>query len=185
MLTRAYELASPLPDRSLRARVGCELGAALARSGDQARATEVMTGVDVDLPDEPHFALYRVICMLRQSEVARDRGETQASIDTALRARALNRSTVKSVVLEYDIASHLGESYRTAGRLREADAAFRDTTAGLTVLGLDETATAGTAYNNWGLVREMLGPADRSGAPHPARDPHRQYRRQRRAASGR
>jgi tetratricopeptide (TPR) repeat protein len=95
--------------------------------------------------------------MLRQSEVARDRGEIQASIDTALRARTLNRSTVKSVVLENDIANHLGESYRVASRLREADAAFRDTIAGLTVLGLDDTETAGGAYNNWGQVREALG----------------------------
>jgi tetratricopeptide (TPR) repeat protein len=157
VLTRAYELASPLPDRSLRARVSCELAAALARSGDQERAAQLLTGVDADLPDEPHFALYRVICMVRQSEVARDRGESQASIDASLRARALNRSTVKSAVLENDIASHLAESYRIAGRVREADAAFRDTTAGLTVLGLDDTATAGTAYNNWAQVHETLG----------------------------
>jgi tetratricopeptide (TPR) repeat protein len=157
VLSRAYELASPLPDRSLRARVSCELAAALARSGDYKRAKAVLTGVDVDLPDEPHFALYRVICMVRQSEVARGGGEIQTGIDTALRARALNRAAVKSAVLEHDIALHLGESYRAAGRLREADAAFRDATAGLTVLGLDDTVTASGVYNNRGLVSEALG----------------------------
>jgi tetratricopeptide (TPR) repeat protein len=41
--------------------------------------------------------------------------------------------------------------------MREAEAAFRDTLAGLTVLGLDETESAGTHYNNWGLVLETLG----------------------------
>jgi serine/threonine-protein kinase len=157
VLTRAYDLASGLPDRSVRARAGCELGAALARSGEQAKATEVMRGIDADLPDEPQLALYRVICMLRQSEVARDRGEPLAAVERVLAARTLNQSTVKSLVLESDIAGHLGESYRIAGRMREAEAAFRDATAGLTVLGLDETESAGTQYNNRGLVLEVLG----------------------------
>ncbi len=165
--------------RGLRAGRGA---GAIGRSGT---ATEVLTGVDVDLPDEPHFALYRVICMLRQSEVARDRGETQAAIDGVLQARALNRSTVKSVVLEYDIAGHLGESYRIAGRMREADAAFRDTTAGLTVLGLDDTESAGTAVQQLGSRPRSPRAADRSGALRPPRDPHRQHRWRGDAASGR
>jgi tetratricopeptide (TPR) repeat protein len=157
VLTRAYDLASAIPDRSFRARAGCELAAALARAGEQDRATTLMNGVYADLPEEPQLALYRLSCMLRSAEVARDRGEVQASIDDVLRARALNRSTVKSDVLEYDIAHNLGEAYRVAGRLREADAAFRDAAAGLTILGLDDTETAGTLYNNWGLVLEILG----------------------------
>ena len=51
----------------------------------------------------------------------------------------------------------LAESYRIAGRLREAGLAFEQAWSRLTSLGRDETQTAGTLLNNWALTLYLLG----------------------------
>jgi tetratricopeptide (TPR) repeat protein len=51
----------------------------------------------------------------------------------------------------------LAESFRMAGRNREACEAFEDASARLASLGRDETETAGTLYNNWGVALNTLG----------------------------
>jgi tetratricopeptide (TPR) repeat protein len=51
----------------------------------------------------------------------------------------------------------VAESHRTAGNYREAGAAFEEASKELTRLGRDQTQTAGTLFNNWGLVLAQLG----------------------------
>jgi tetratricopeptide (TPR) repeat protein len=51
----------------------------------------------------------------------------------------------------------LAESYRMAGQNREALAIFEQASARLTALGRDDTQTAGTLLNNWGVALIGLG----------------------------
>jgi tetratricopeptide (TPR) repeat protein len=51
----------------------------------------------------------------------------------------------------------VAESYRMAGRPRDAAAAFRDAFERLSSLGRDQTEKAGTLLNNWGLTLQLLG----------------------------
>src|SRR5262249_32189491 len=62
-----------------------------------------------------------------------------------------------SATLDLQLAMALAEAYRTAGRFREADVASQEATAKLQALGRDDTETAGTLFNNWGLVVNNLG----------------------------
>ena len=69
----------------------------------------------------------------------------------------LKVSPYRSDLLELHAQMGLAESYRTAGRFSEASAAFQKASALLTGLGRDETQTAGTLFNNWGLSIHLLG----------------------------
>src|SRR5262249_47985496 len=51
----------------------------------------------------------------------------------------------------------LAESYRTAGRFDDAVGAFRQASKLLTILGREDTETAGTLFNNWGLTLDLAG----------------------------
>jgi tetratricopeptide (TPR) repeat protein len=60
-------------------------------------------------------------------------------------------------MLDYHVSTALAESYRMAGRNREAAAAFEAAHARLVALGRGDTETAGTLLNNWGMALHVLG----------------------------
>jgi tetratricopeptide (TPR) repeat protein len=100
----------------------------------------------------------RIRCLTCGGEVARWRGDAAAGVERVEKARKLlGESRYEDPVIEMDIALQLSESYRMAGRLRDASRASSEAEARLTALGREGTATAGTLYNNWGLVVLALG----------------------------
>ncbi len=158
VLSEAYALASTLPDRSIRAKAGCELAGVIVYSGEGERAEELIRSAAADIPEQPQFVLHRVRCLLRGSEVARWRGDVAAGIERVHAARKLlTESGIVSRSFEMGASLHLAESYRTAGRMREASFESADAAAKVEAFGLGQTETAGTLYNNWGLVVLALG----------------------------
>ena len=158
VLTEAYDLSRALPDRSLRAQASCALASEVSRGDDLARAERLFQEGMLDLAGEPEYALDRIFCLTRGSEVARNAGNaTEGVARTQAAQRELQAAPVRSALLDLRVLMDVAEAYRTAGRYREANAAFEEASRGLTHLGRDRTQTAGTLYNNWGLVLDLLG----------------------------
>lgn len=158
VLTEAYDLSRALRDRSLRAQASCALASEVSRGDDLARAERLFQEGMADLADEPEYGLDRVFCLMRGSEVARNSGNaTEGVARTQAGQRELQAAPVRSALLDLRVLMDVAESYRTAGRYREANAAFEEASKELTRLGRDRTQTAGTLYNNWGLVLDLLG----------------------------
>ena len=139
-------------------RASCALAQALSRGADLPRAETLFQQGIQELPDEPMFALDRVTCLLRGSEIAQNRGNVSGGVERAQAAeRLLEQWPFRSELLELDTAIVLADSYRNAGRLREASAAFEQAAARLAALGRDDTQRAGTLFNNWGLTLSVDG----------------------------
>jgi eukaryotic-like serine/threonine-protein kinase len=158
LLTEAYELSRGTPEHDTAARAACALASTLANAEEMDRAASLFQeGMD-QLPDEPQFVLSRVFCLLRGSEVSRSAGradEAVTRIEAA--ARLLRESGQGSALLSLRAEMDLAESYRHAGRLRQADEAFGNAWTSLEAMGRGDTGSAGTLLNNWALVQRALG----------------------------
>ena len=160
VLTRAYDLSRALSvaSASTRAKASCALGSALARGDGLERARTLVQHGLGEMPAGRPFMLDRVFCELCASEVAREAGDGASDIAHTQTADALLRgSGLASALATLNVATHLAEAFRAAGRNAEASAAFESAFAGLTALGRDRTEMAGTLLNNWGLSRYLLG----------------------------
>ncbi len=158
VLEQAYERSRTVHERSTRAKAGCALASALARAGELPRAEALIQEGLGELPGEPQFALDRVFCLLRGSEVAREHGASRDAIARVQEAqRVLERSAFRSELLELRVFMDLAESYRVAGQHHEAAEAFEQAFPRLAALGRDDTQTAGTWLNNWGVALVQLG----------------------------
>ena len=156
VLERAYTLARALPDRSTRARSSCALAEAL--KDDRPRAERLIQEGLNELPGDPRFALDRVFCLQRGSDVAWARDQFHDAIARAQGAqRALSQSPFQPEVLELDNLILLAHAYRAARQVREAGAAFEQVSARLTALGRDNTRRAGTLFGNWGFALWVEG----------------------------
>src|SRR6185295_11536960 len=71
--------------------------------------------------------------------------------------RILKQSPQASALLNLSVSMRLAESYRLAGRNREAIASFEQAYAHLASLGRGETERAGTLLNNWGMALYQIG----------------------------
>ena len=160
LLTRAYHLSRGLHEPSIRAKASCSLATALSNSGELPHAETLIQEGLRELPAEPQFALDRMFCLLRGSEVAQDRGDVQAAIARVQAAqKELKNSPFDSELSELHVAINLGEAYRVAGQYREAVAAFERASVLTTSLGRDDTENAGTLFNNWALALYQSGRA--------------------------
>jgi serine/threonine protein kinase len=158
LLTRAFELTQGLSDPSTRAKAACALASTTAKAGDPARAKALVRDALAGLPEERQFALARIFCLTRGAEVAQDAGEEEVAIERVRSAQTLlQESRMGSPLLELRLAMDLAEAYRMAGRNFEAAAAFERAWAHLAALGRDDTESAGTLLNNWGLALYVLG----------------------------
>ena len=158
VLELAYQRSRASSDLATRAQASCALATALAREGEIPRAEKLFTEGLNTLPQEPGFTLTRVGCLLNGSNIARERGAAQEAIARAQQAERLaHQSPIHSELLVLDAYTGLAESYRSAGRLREACDAFEVAARQLTSLGRDNTEEAGTVFNNWGLALSQLG----------------------------
>ncbi len=158
LLVKAHALASTLSDRSVRAKAGCALASAVARTGELSRAEGLLAEALRDLPDEPQFALHRVFCLMRGGEIARHSGDGRTAIARVEEAqRRLRALRLPPALVDVRLAIDLAEAYRIAGRHREASAACEKAQASLAALGREDTETEGTLLNNWGLSLAALG----------------------------
>jgi len=158
LLTEAYDLSRGTPERDTTARAACALASTLARAEEVDRAESLFREAMDQLPDEPQFVLSRVYCLLRGSEVSRiaERAD-EAVTRVEAAARMLRESAQGSALLALRAEMDLAESYRQAGRLRQADEAFGNAWASLEAMGRGDTGSAGTLLNNWALVQRALG----------------------------
>ncbi|HZQ71003.1 MAG TPA: serine/threonine-protein kinase [Terriglobales bacterium] len=158
LLAKAHELAQKTSDRALRGKAACALATTSAHTGEFQRAEQLISTALNGLPYEPQFALHRIFCLLRGSEVSREAGNVQLGLERAQAAqRVLGQAPFASAAVDLQVSMDLAEAYRMAGRHREANSAFREVAAKLQALGRDDTETAGTVLNNWGLVVNRLG----------------------------
>jgi serine/threonine protein kinase len=158
VLEQAYQLSRPVNDRSTRAQASCALGSAMSSGGDPKRAETLIQEGLRDLPDEPQFVLDRIFCLARGGEVARDAGHSSDAVARTRAAQQLvEKSPLRSDVLESHTLIDLAESHRVDGRLREAIATFERASMLLARLGRDDTEQAGTLFNNWALALLQSG----------------------------
>ncbi len=128
------------------------------QTGGSEKAEQLVREGLAGMPPEPQFALDRVFCLLRGSEVSRDSGDMKTGVERAEAARSvLKESGLGSALLNLRVSMDVAEAYRTAGRLREASPAFEDALGRLTALGRERTETAGTLLNNWALAVDLQG----------------------------
>lgn len=158
LLSEAYDLSRALTDRSIRARASCALASALALAGEHARAEALAQEGLRELGNESRFSPDQMFCLLRGTEVARERGDSREAIARAEAAQQVQkRLPFASGLLESQLLMDVAESYRYAGRYEEANAAFAQASTQLAALGRDDTQTAVTLFNNWGTVLVLVG----------------------------
>jgi serine/threonine protein kinase len=157
-LGEAYRLSRSATDPSVRARAACSFASTLAKHDNSSRPEVLFAEGLKELPEDTEFALDRSFCWLSGYRVAMDHGDPSLSIErtqTAIRALA-------QVPFDHDLAdlraeADLAEAYRDAGRYREAVATFEELWPRLVAQGRDDTATAGTWLNNWGVAVAQMG----------------------------
>jgi len=158
LLEGAYRLSRAVPDVSTRARASCALAQALSRTGGLPRAELLLQEGLHALPAEPLYALDRVSCLERGSEVAMNRGAAAEAIARAQAAVSLLQQVpVPSELEALNASIILAGAYSNGGRYREAGAAFAQAAAQLAALGRGDTQRAGTVYNNWGVALIQAG----------------------------
>ena len=87
-----------------------------------------------------------------------DHGDAPLSIERAQTAiRALAQVPFDHDLAELRAEADLAEAYRDAGQYREAVATFEQLWPRLVAQGRDDTATAGTWLNNWGMAVAQMG----------------------------
>jgi tetratricopeptide (TPR) repeat protein len=169
ILEEAYKLSRGLGDASIRAQASCTLAAELARDQELQVAEALYQEGLRELPQDTGFALDRIDCLQSGIEIAGETGDIQEGIARALAAQhVLRDSPFDSEVLEMHRWTDLAKAYGSAGRDREAVAAYEHAGALLSTLGRDHTGTAVTLFNNWALELDQLGRP---------RDAERMYRR--------
>jgi serine/threonine protein kinase len=158
VLEEAYQMSRGLSEPSPRAQASCALGSAVAKGDDRQRAEALIEEGLRELPNQPQFALDRVFCLMRGSEVARDEGASQKAIEQARAAQGLLKSSpLRSEVLDLRALMDVAESYRVAGQYRDAIPVFEQASILMDSLGRGNTETAGTLLNNWALALHLFG----------------------------
>ncbi|MEZ5294395.1 MAG: protein kinase [Vicinamibacterales bacterium] len=158
LMQRAYDAARTSPDPTLRARAACELGREVVKTGDLARARQLIDEGLAAIPARAEFGLARAACHLDGASTAIWADDGEGAIAHADQARLSAESAgVVSPLMALKLAMERAEALRMADRIAEANAAFGEAYRQLAALGREETERAGTLLNNWGLVLGRLG----------------------------
>ena len=185
ILEQAYARSRAVPDAAVRAKAGCALASAVVKTGDIPRARRLVREGLETLPAQPQYALARVNCHMWGGGVQNWAGDSNAAIAHVQTARRLAiESGVASDLLQLKLAMDLAESYRNAGRDREANDAFRDAYDRLVTLGREDTERGGNVAQQLGPRPPCARAATRSRADVPALRPDQQrgcFREPRRA----
>jgi len=158
LLGKAYEVSRHLHEPAVRAKAAAAYGNAIAGASEYARGEKLIQEALAELGDAPQYTVPRIFCLLRGSHLAREHNQTELGIQRALAAQQLLRDSGQgSPLLELTIAMDVAESYRLAGRTRQAADAFAEAYKQLVALGRGDTDKAATLLNNWGNAVERLG----------------------------
>jgi serine/threonine-protein kinase len=158
LLNESYELSRGIRDPSVRASAACALAPALSLQQVAPRSEELLAEGLRELPGGPEFALDRSFCLLRGGEVARDEGDSALEIQrTKAAIDALSQVPFEHEMADLRARADLAEAYRGAGRYRETIAVFEGAWPRLVALGRDDTITAVTWLNNWGVALGQMG----------------------------
>jgi serine/threonine-protein kinase len=158
ILERAYALSRQSSDPSVRASGSCALAVGLARDEDLDRAESLIREGLRGLPEDPQYALDRISCLRKGSEVSRQRGETTVAVNRMELARqVLRASPFDTNEFEMSNSLDLAAVYSDAARDQEALAEFQRAGSLMTSLGRDETETAVVLYNDWAVELDQVG----------------------------
>ena len=158
VLEEAYGLSKGVSEPSVRADAACNLASELSRSGDFARAEALFQEGLHGLPNAPQFAIARFNCLRRGSEVAQQRLDQRQGIARLEEARrVLAESPFQSDWDQMLAFLNLGEAYRVAGQTDKAIAEFEKADALISSTGRQETQSAATVFNDWGLALQQQG----------------------------
>lgn len=174
-LGEAYQLSRGVTDPSVRARAACALGTALAKAGNSPRPEALFAEGLRELPPQPEFAIDRSFCLSRGNEIAMDHGDPELAIRrTQAAIQVLSSAPFDHRLADLRARAALAEAFREAGRYREAIATFELVWPRLVAEGRDDTATAGTWLNNWGMALGQLGrPLEAEGLLRKSMEIHR------------
>ena len=154
----AYQISQSVSDPSVRARASCAFASTLAKHDNSARSEALFTEGLKELPENAEFALDRSFCWLNGNRIAIDHGDAPLSIERTQSAiAALSQVPFDHELADLRAEADLAEAYRDAGRYREAVATFEQLWPRLVAQGRDDTATAGTWLNNWGMAVAQMG----------------------------
>ena len=157
LLEQAYQSSRGLADRATRADAACALASVLSHS-DLPRARALVDEGLQELTQEPQFVLNRVTCLLSGADVASESGASEEAVARGAAAqKLLATSPLQSKTADLRVQMNLAFAYGSAGKFREAVPAFEKVSGLLTELGCDDTQTAGTLFNNWGLSLHLAG----------------------------
>jgi len=157
ILEKAYKMSRSLVESSARAKAACAL-ASRASELDLPRATALIHEGLALLPNKPQYALDRVFCLSRAREVRDDSGHFLSALELAQEAlRELRASPFDSDLMELHVTMDVAEAMREAGNFQGAIEGFAQVSTLITKLGRENTQTAGTLYNNWGVALESAG----------------------------
>jgi eukaryotic-like serine/threonine-protein kinase len=157
VLTKALSLLPPGIEPAARAKAACALASALALGGDVAQAERLIAEAERALPAGEEYALHRIFCLMRASEVAQEGDEVEVGLQRAEAAQRLLARAPRSSLLDLNVAMRLAESHRLAGHYQEAATAFARAFERLEELGRGDTERAGTVLNNWGAAVHLAG----------------------------
>jgi tetratricopeptide (TPR) repeat protein len=153
LLERAYKISRGFPDRSTGAKAACALAAATAQTWaeDAGARGEVYFKEAMDaLPAEPQYALHRIYCYLRGSELANYAANIPLAVERVHAAEAILKSSgLSSPSLEFKMHLALAKAYNNGTTYREGSEAYAEAARRMVALGRDRTRTAGMLYNNW------------------------------------
>jgi serine/threonine protein kinase len=158
ILEEAYRLSRQANEPSSRANAACALAETLA-SRDQFEPAEklIQEGLGV-LPDEPQYVLDRAFCLVAGGVVSRGNGAPAEAIHRLqLAQQMLKQAPPHSQMLDLRASMFLADSFRQAGRHRDASTYYEQTAVRLKELGQDDMGLAGSAYYKWGLTLLALG----------------------------
>ena len=154
----AYQISRNVSDPSVRARADCAFASVLARQDNSARSEALFQEGLKELPGDAEFALDRSFCWMSGFSIATDHADTPLSIERAQTAvRVLDQVPFEHELADLRAEANLAEAYREAGRYREAVMTFEKLWPQLVAQGRDDTATAGTWLNNWGMAVAQMG----------------------------
>jgi eukaryotic-like serine/threonine-protein kinase len=157
-LGEAYQLSRSVADPSVQARAACAFGGTLAKNDKSARPEALFAEGLKELPGDAEFALDRSFCWMNGNGIAKDHGDAALAIErTQTAIRALTQVPFDHELAELRAEADLAEAYRDAGRYREAVTTFEQLWPRLIAQGRDDTATAGTWLNNWGMAVAQMG----------------------------
>jgi serine/threonine protein kinase len=153
LLQRAYKISRGFDDRASGAKAACALAAATAQTwteGAGDRGEKYFKEAMDALPAEPQYALHRIYCYLRGSELANSAANVPLAVERVQAAQAILKSSgLSSPSLELKMSLALAKAYNNGTTYREGSEAYAEAARRMIALGRDRTRTAGMVYNNW------------------------------------